>query len=64
MQLLINRSSPGLAAHIADIQGRPLCKTPIKLTNWLLGDQERTAIIVCRQCLRAEAKIDAKRGSP
>jgi hypothetical protein len=39
MRVLINQITPGLSAHIADAQGRPLCNTRLKLTGgaWEIG---------------------------
>jgi hypothetical protein len=55
MHLLIKGGGhTGLAAHIADINGRPLCKTQIKLCDWQISELLPTGIIVCRHCREIE----------
>jgi hypothetical protein len=57
-RLLVKGSgSDGLAAHIPDAEGRPLCYTRLKLADWRIDTMQRPGgILICHNCLRAQAK--------
>ena len=46
----------GLAAHIPDPKGQPLCHLKLKLATWQIRDRSPTSLLICHHCLRAQAK--------
>jgi hypothetical protein len=46
----------GLAAHIPDTHGGPLCHLNLNLAHWHIGDRLPTSLLICHHCLRALAK--------
>ena len=56
MRLLIKGGGPlGLAAHIPDGDGAPLCGTRLKRSDWSIHDLPATSVVVCANCKRIEA---------
>jgi hypothetical protein len=52
----------GLAAHIADAAGKPLCHAELNLTLWRVQDRSAEGLVVCRNCrLRAVKKSSPSR---
>jgi hypothetical protein len=53
MLLLVKgQREQGLAAHIPDDAGHPLCKTNLKLSDWQIQDRVESTIVVCYHCRR------------
>jgi hypothetical protein len=46
----------GLAAHIPDAAGKPLCHAHVKLTLWQVQDRLAEGLVVCRNCRLQAAK--------
>jgi len=48
----------GLAAHLPDAAGKPLCNTRLKPTLWQVQDRATEGLVVCRNCrLQAAKKV-------
>jgi len=61
-QFLVKRGAPtGLAAHIADTSGHPLCKSPLNLSSWQLEQLPPQKIVICRNCRKKEAQMERTR---
>jgi hypothetical protein len=46
----------GLAMHIADATGAPLCRNNLKLSDWHIEEYELAASgVICAQCRRIQA---------
>jgi hypothetical protein len=54
--LLKDGDSGGLAAHLPDVQGRPLCRLAVTLTNWRIHIRVPTSLLICHHCLLVRAK--------
>lgn len=53
MLLLVKMDrSFGLAAHIPDAEGKPLCKARLNLATWQLQEQSTEKIVICNNCRR------------
>src|SRR6185436_6763983 len=64
MKLLIKSlSDTGLAAHIPDAHGAPLCQLRLKLANWRIEDRTPPPHVICQNCKQTQAKIDQRRFS-
>jgi hypothetical protein len=62
MQLLIKiRKNPGLAAHLPDTEGMPLCHLPLQRADWRIEDRTLPLPLICHTCQRIQAKIDRNR---
>jgi hypothetical protein len=46
----------GLAAHIPDAQGNPLCRTLLKRDTWVIQDREPQQLLVCANCRKKDAR--------
>jgi hypothetical protein len=46
----------GLAAHIPNSNGQPLCRLKLKLTNWHIHNRLPTSLLICHHCLLVWAK--------
>jgi hypothetical protein len=63
MRLLVKGSGTnGLAKHIADAAGQPLCGNNLKLADWHIEEPASLAGIICAQCRRIQAASSQKRG--
>jgi hypothetical protein len=51
----VNKNA-GLAAHIPDADGHPLCKTNIKASRWQVDSLVKSPPIVCRHCKRVQGQ--------
>jgi len=60
MQSYLVKKDPtaGLAAHIADAQGQPLCKTQLNPATWSLQTSIPAGTIVCYHCRRKQAHAE------
>jgi hypothetical protein len=57
MRLLIKGAgNQGVAAHIPNAEGLPICRTRINLTGWNIAEQHTPHTVVCYHCKRAQAK--------
>jgi hypothetical protein len=55
MHLLIkSNGEPGLAAHIPDMNGDPLCNIKIKRADWHVCDRSPNRLVVCYHCRRVK----------
>jgi hypothetical protein len=59
MLLLIKTGMQGLAAHLANASGQPICKSKINLTNWRLQERCQESVLICANCRRIRARGDA-----
>ena len=58
LRLLIKVSgAKGLAAHIADADGKPLCATRLKRSTWRLQQRSSDGIVVCGNCRRIQERM-------
>jgi hypothetical protein len=65
MQLLIKRRQPsGPGAHIADRDGRPLCKIPLRLVEWKIIEDDPKRHLMCGRCQEALNQQDGKHSTP
>jgi hypothetical protein len=55
-RLLIKTGVTGLAAHIPDDLGLPLCHTQIKLGQWQIHYQSPEGMVICSNCRRAQVE--------
>jgi hypothetical protein len=56
MQLLVKGSGmAGLAKHIADAKGAPLCGNNLKLADWHIEEHSAPTGVICAQCRRIYA---------
>jgi hypothetical protein len=54
---LVKKGGPqGLAAHLADDLGRPLCKAPLRLATWEPESQPPERTVVCGNCLKKQTR--------
>ena len=57
MQLLIKDIDyQGVAAHIVDTHGNPLCHINIKRSLWHIQEQPERNIVICYHCRRIHEK--------
>jgi hypothetical protein len=49
-------ANKGLAVHIPDTEGKPLCRALLKLALWQVQDQSAEGLVVCRNCRLRAAK--------
>ncbi len=56
-RFLVRTASLGLAAHIPDAAGSPLCKLGLKMSLWHLQDCLLRPVIVCKKCTVMQAKL-------
>jgi hypothetical protein len=45
----------GLAAHLVDAFGKPMCKSPLKLSSWKLQSQLPEHMPICKFCLKKQS---------
>jgi hypothetical protein len=65
MRLLIKGAgNTGLAAHIANAHGAPLCRTNIKLSDWYIQERSNPILLICYNCRRVQAKKMPKLDNP
>ena len=57
--LMKDNDTFGLAAHLPDHQGQPLCHLKLNLANWHIHDRVPTSLLICHHCIRAQAKQQA-----
>jgi hypothetical protein len=56
MKLLVKGSNTsGLAMHIADATGAPLCGNHLKLGDWHIEERASPLGVICWQCRRSNA---------
>ena len=48
----------GLAAHIPDLDGKPLCKARLNFSTWRLQETQ-PEVVICYHCRRVQAKKEA-----
>lgn len=62
MRLLVKGAgTAGLAMHIADDRGFPLCRNHIKLQDWHIEDRANPSGVICGQCRRiSEAQVERR----
>jgi hypothetical protein len=48
----------GLSTHIADAQGKPLCRTNLNAATWKLQERSTQGLIICGNCRRVLEQID------
>jgi hypothetical protein len=54
---LIKKGLPtGLAAHIADTFGKPLCQAPLKLSTWEAQSKPPEHMVICKSCLKKQGQ--------
>lgn len=60
MLLLVKgNGGQGLAAHVPDSTGSPLCKTSLKLADWHIEDRSECGRVICYHCKRLQGKTRA-----
>jgi hypothetical protein len=65
LKLLVKGSGTnGLAKHIANVTGTPLCGNNLKLTDWHIEEQTTPTGIICAQCRRIQAAISQNSVEP
>ena len=47
----------GVAQHIPNLLGYPLCKTPIRLSLWQLEERPVDTTLICHICKQKQAKL-------
>jgi hypothetical protein len=47
----------GLAKHIANVMGAPLCGNNLKLEDWHIEQQATATGVICYQCRRSAAAV-------
>lgn len=60
MSLYLVKKDPtsGLAAHIVDTQGKPLCKAQLNLATWTLQASVSVDVLVCYHCRRKQSTTE------
>jgi hypothetical protein len=65
MLLLVKgHGGQGLAAHIPDGAGAPLCKTNLKRVDWQIQQRVEHNVIVCAHCKRIQGQTRALGEAP
>ncbi len=58
MQLLVYTDrTRGVAQHIPNLLGYPLCKTPINLSLWQIEERLVDTTLICHRCKQMQAKL-------
>ncbi len=57
MRLLVKGAGNlGVAAHIPDTNGMPICQTQLNLAHWNLSEHRKPNVVICYHCKRTQAK--------
>jgi hypothetical protein len=63
MRLLVKaRDRLGLAAHIPDLAGQPLCGIQLNPATWHIEEPRSLGLTICKNCRREQAKQQRKDG--